>query len=181
MSQSRIGKLPVKVPKGVKVAQSGATLNFEGPIGKMSVTLPAEIAAQIEGDEIKVMPTGETRRHKAFHGLFRTLVNNAAVGCGTGFQRELEINGVGYRAAAQGQTLNLTVGFSHPVEFKLPPTIKVEVDKQTRIILKSADKQLLGEMAAKIRGVRPPEPYKGKGIKYAEETIRRKAGKAAGK
>jgi large subunit ribosomal protein L6 len=108
-------------------------------------------------------------------------VNNAVVGVSQGFKRELEINGVGYRAAVQGQVLNLSMGYSHPVEFKLPAGVKAEVDKQTRIILSSADKQLVGEMAAKIRAVRPPEPYKGKGIKYAEETIRRKAGKTAGK
>lgn len=178
---SRIGKLPVKIPKGVKVDLKGVDLKVEGPVGKMHLKLPPEVKAKVEGETLLVERTGEEARHRSFHGLYRTLVANAVNGCATGFKRELEINGVGYRAAVQGQVLNLSMGYSHPVEFKLPAGIKAEVDKQTKIVLTGADKALVGEIAAKIRAVRPPEPYKGKGIKYAEETVRRKAGKAAGK
>ena len=178
---SRIGKTPIKIPSGVKVALSGADVKVEGPNGKLAVNLPAEVKAEIDGDELRVLRQGETRRHRAFHGLFRSLVNNAVVGCGTGFKRELEINGVGFRAAVKGETLNLTLGFSHPVDFPIPKGVKAEVEKQTRIILQGADKALVGETAAKIRSLRPPEPYKGKGIKYADEVVKRKAGKAAGK
>ncbi len=178
---SRIGKSPIKIGKGVKVDVKGKTVKVEGPVGKMEVVLAEEVNARLEGDTIYVDRRDDERRARSMHGLFRTLVNNAVVGCGEGFKRELEINGVGYRAAAQGQILNLSMGFSHPVEFPIPKGVTVAVDKQTKITLSGADKQLLGETAAKIRAVRPPEPYKGKGIKYAEETVRRKAGKAAGK
>jgi large subunit ribosomal protein L6 len=178
---SRIGKKPVLVPKGVKVALNGKDLKVEGPVGKLSLALPVEIKVRIEGDTVHVDRAADDRRHRSFHGLYRTLVSNAVFGVSTGFKRELEINGVGYRAAVQGQVLNLSMGYSHPVEFKLPAGVKAEVDKQTRIVLTGADKQVLGETAAKIRSVRPPEPYKGKGIKYAEETVRRKAGKTAAK
>lgn len=178
---SRIGKMPIKVPKGVKIAMSGADLKIEGPIGKMSIKIPAEVKTRLEGETLHVDRASEERRERSFHGLFRTLISNAVTGVSTGFKRELEINGVGYRAAVQGQMLNLSMGFSHPVEFKIPAGIKVEVEKQTKITLTGADKQLIGETAAKIRGVRPPEPYKGKGIKYAEEVVRRKAGKTASK
>ncbi len=159
----------------------GREFRAEGPKGKLALTIPVEIDVKIDGDTVSVTPNGDTRRHRAFHGLMRTLVNNTVVGVSEGFKRELEINGVGYRAAVQGDVLNLNMGFSHPVEFKLPAGIKAEVEKQTRIIITGADKQVVGETAAKIRAVRPPEPYKGKGIKYAEETIQRKAGKAAGR
>lgn len=178
---SRIGKMPIKVPKGVKVAMAGTDLKVEGPVGKMLIKIPVEVKTRLEGDTLHVDRASEERRERSFHGLFRTLISNAVTGVSTGFKRELEINGVGYRAAVQGQVLNLSMGYSHPVEFKIPAGIKVEVDKQTKITLTGADKQLLGETAAKIRGVRPPEPYKGKGIKYAEEVVRRKAGKTASK
>jgi large subunit ribosomal protein L6 len=178
---SRIGKKPIKIPKGVKVDLKGAELKIEGPVGKLHITLPPEIKGKLEGDVLSVEPTGTERRHESFHGLYRTIVNNAVTGVSQGFKRELEINGVGYRAAVQGSVINLSMGYSHPVEFKLPAGIKAEIDKQTRIILSGADRQVLGETAAKIRAIRPPEPYKGKGIKYIEETIRRKAGKTAGK
>jgi large subunit ribosomal protein L6 len=140
--------MPIPVPKGVKVDLKGADLKVEGPNGKLQLKIPGEVKARVEGDTILVEPTGDERRHKSFHGLYRTLVNNAVVGVSQGFKRELEINGVGYRAAVQGQVLNLSMGYSHPVEFKLPAGVKAEVDKQTRIILSSADKQLVGEMAA---------------------------------
>lgn len=178
---SRIGKSPVTVPAGVKVSMKDAEFTAEGPKGKMSVTIVPEIQVKVDGDTVNVVRLGETRQHRAFHGLFRTLVNNAVVGVSTGFTRILEINGVGYRAAVQGDVLNLSMGFSHPVAFKLPKGIDAAVEKQTRITLSGYDKQVLGETAAKIRAVRPPEPYKGKGIKYAEEVIQRKAGKAAGR
>jgi large subunit ribosomal protein L6 len=178
---SRIGKMPIVVPKGVKVAMAGADLKVDGPLGKLTIAIPPEVRTRVEGESLLVERTGEERRHRSFHGLYRTLISNAVTGVSVGFKRELEINGVGYRAAVQGQVLNLAMGYSHPVEFKLPAGVKAEVDKQVRIILTGPDKQVLGETAAKIRGVRPPEPYKGKGIKYAGEVIRRKAGKTAGK
>lgn len=178
---SRIGKKPVVVPKGVKVALEGTAFKVEGPVGKVTVEIPPQVSVKMQGDTIAVHRQGEERQHRAAHGLVRTLIANAIEGAVKGWKRELEINGVGYRAAVQGQVLNLAMGFSHPVEFKLPPGIKAEVDKQTRITLTGADKALVGETAAKIRAIRPPEPYKGKGIKYVEEVIRRKAGKAAAK
>jgi len=177
---SRIGKLPVMIPSGVKVALDANTVRLEGPKGKLAATVPAGVAIKIEGNIVRVIREREERRVRALHGLTRKLIANMAQGVSQGFTRILDINGVGYRAEVKGQEIHMTLGYSHPVVFPLPPGVSASVERQVIITLTSADRQLLGEMAAKIRSLRPPEPYKGKGIKYREEFIRRKAGKAVG-
>jgi large subunit ribosomal protein L6 len=175
---SRIGKMPVDVPAKVKVAISGPVVKVEGPLGKLERAFRGVKFAQ-EGAKVTVEPVDGSRMSRALWGLSRTLLSNMVTGVSTGFQRVLEINGVGYRAEVAGSVLTLTLGKSHPVVYELPSGIKAEVEKQTTVKLSGIDKELLGQTAAKIRSFRPPEPYKGKGVKYQEETIRRKAGKAA--
>jgi len=177
---SRIGKQQIKIPSGVKVVQKESTFNFEGPKGKLSHTLPVGVKAKIEGDHIVVTRDDSVEGAGSLHGLSRTLLANCVHGVHSGYTKGLEINGVGYRAAVQGQMLNLTLGFSHPVNFSLPTGITAKVDANTKISLTGADKQLVGSVAAQIRGLKPVEPYQGKGIRYAGEFVRRKAGKAAG-
>lgn len=177
---SRIGKLPVAIPAGVKVAIDADTVRLEGPKGKLASMIPAGVAIKVEGNVVRVIREGEERRLRALHGLTRKLLANMAHGVSQGFTRVLDINGVGYRAEVKGQEVHMTLGYSHPVVFPLPPGVSASVERQVIITLTSADRQLLGETAAKIRSLRPPEPYKGKGIKYREEVIRRKAGKAVG-
>jgi large subunit ribosomal protein L6 len=177
---SRIGKQPIPVPSGVKIAQEAGTLRVGGPKGNLSMRVSALVEVKIEGDTVTLHPREETRQARAAQGLNRQLVSNLVTGVSAGFQRVLEINGVGYRAEVKGKALHLALGFSHPVIFALPEGVQAKVDKQTVVTLESADRQALGEAAAAIRKLRPPEPYKGKGIKYAEERIRRKAGKAVG-
>ncbi len=175
---SRVGKLPVKVPEKVKVSVDGNVVKVEGPKGKMSFPFNPLVKVQVEKGEVKVSRPDESRQAKGLHGLTRTLVKNAVEGVVKGYERGLEISGVGFKAEVKGKDVHFTLGFSHPVVFKLPEGISAEVDaKQTKITVKGVDKHLLGLTAAKIRALRPPEPYKGKGIKYAEETIRRKEGK----
>ncbi len=175
---SRVGKLPVKIPEKVKVAVTGTTVKVEGPKGKMSFPFNPVVKVEVAGNEVKVTRPDETRLAKGLHGLTRTLVKNALEGVTKGYERVLEISGVGFKAELKGKEINFTLGFSHPVVFKLPEGVTAEVDpKQTRVAIRGVDKHLLGLTAAKIRALRPPEPYKGKGIKYAEETIRRKEGK----
>jgi large subunit ribosomal protein L6 len=178
---SRLGKLPVEMPSGVKAVISQGTIKVEGPKGKLDFTMPKGIEVSIDGTKLVSRRKDNTAEQKARHGLVRSILANMVKGCGSGFERRLQINGVGYRAAVKGTTLNLTLGFSHPADFPLPTGVTAKVEANTTIILQSADKALLGDVAAKIRGIRPPEPYQGKGIKYAEEVIRRKAGKAAAK
>jgi large subunit ribosomal protein L6 len=168
------------IPSGVKVALDANTVRLEGPKGKLAATVPAGVAIKIEGNIVRVIREREERRVRALHGLTRKLIANMAQGVSQGFTRILDINGVGYRAEVKGQEIHMTLGYSHPVVFPLPPGVSASVERQVIITLTSADRQLLGEMAAKIRSLRPPEPYKGKGIKYREEFIRRKAGKAVG-
>lgn len=177
---SRIGRLPIPLPDGVKVAVEAGVVRVEGPRGKLRADLPRGIQVQPEGKVLKIARGSDQRKVKALHGLTRKLIANMVVGVSQGFNRVLEINGVGYRAEVKGSELHLTLGFSHPVVVKLPAGISATVDRQTVITLQGADKQVLGEIAAEIRGLKPPEPYKGKGIKYQEEVIRRKAGKAVG-
>ncbi|HXG51046.1 MAG TPA: 50S ribosomal protein L6 [candidate division Zixibacteria bacterium] len=177
---SRIGKLPIMLPQGLKVAVEGDRVRIEGPKGRLETTVPEGISVKVEGNVVRVERRGDERKVKALHGLTRKLLANMADGVSKGFTRVLEINGVGYRAEVKGQELHMTLGYSHPVVFPLPPGITASVERQTIITLSGADRQLLGETAAKIRSLRPPEPYKGKGIKYREEVIRRKAGKAVG-
>ena len=177
---SRIGKLPIVIPNGVRVAVDADAVRLEGPKGKLATSVPAGVAVKIEGNVVRVVREGEERRLRALHGLTRKLIANMAKGVSEGFTRILDINGVGYRAEVKGQEIHMTLGYSHPLVFPLPPGVSASVERQVIITLNSPDRQLLGEMAAKIRSLRPPEPYKGKGIKYREEVIRRKAGKAVG-
>ena len=175
---SRIGKLPVKIPEKVKVLVAGTTVKFEGPKGKMSLAFNPIVKVVVANGELSVTRPDESRLAKGLHGLTRTLVRNAIDGVTKGYERVMEINGVGFKAEGKGKEINFTLGFSHPVIFKLPEGVTAEVDpKQTRVTIKGVDKHLLGLTAAKIRALRPPEPYKGKGIKYAEEIVRRKEGK----
>ena len=176
---SRIGKKVIPLPQGVKVAVGTPVVKVSGPKGNLTQTLNRNVSLTVEKDKIIVhAPEGE-KGGKALHGLTRTLIANMVKGVSQGFERVLEINGVGYRAELQGNALSFSLGFSHPVRFPLPEGIKAEVERQVRITLKGSDRNLLGMTAAKIRNLRPPEPYGGKGIKYAEEVIHRKAGKTA--
>ena len=176
---SRIGRLPIHLDKNVKASIAGATVKVEGPKGKLEMQLHPGFTAEIKDGEILVKRPGDTGEERSIHGLMRKLVANMVEGVSKGFTRVLEINGVGYRAEAKGQQVNLTLGYSHPIIYQLPPGVTAKVERQVLVTLESADRQLLGTVAAQIRELRPPEPYKGKGIKYATETIRRKAGKAA--
>jgi large subunit ribosomal protein L6 len=177
---SRIGKLPVTIPAGVKIAVEPSAVRLEGPKGKLQAPIPVGVQVTVEGNVVRVARDNEQRKVRALHGLTRKLIANMAQGVSQGFSRVLDINGVGYRAEVKGQEIHMTLGYSHPVVFPLPPGISAAVERQIIITLSGADRQLLGEMAAKIRSLRPPEPYKGKGIKYREEFIKRKAGKAVG-
>ena len=177
---SRIGRLPVAIPDGVKVALEGGVVRVEGPKGKLRTEIPAGIQVKIEGNQLRVGREAEERKIRALHGLTRKLIANMVEGVSRGFSRVLEINGVGYRAEVKGTELHLTLGFSHPVVFSLPPGVTATVDRQVIVTLHGADREVLGRTAAIMRGLKPPEPYKGKGIKYREEVIRRKAGKAVG-
>lgn len=179
---SRIGKLPIKLPSGVKVNQSGDSYLIEGPKGKIARELPACIKMNIEGDTISFEKdeSAKEENKNALYGLTRTLWNNAVQGVHSGFEKKLEINGVGYRAQVKGTAVALTLGFSHPVEFKLPDGISAKVEANTKLTIMGADKETVGAVAAKIRALRPVEPYQGKGIRYAGEHVIRKQGKAAG-
>jgi large subunit ribosomal protein L6 len=177
---SRIGKLPIAIPEGVKVAIDTNAVRVEGPKGKLHTTVPAGVAVKVDGNVVRVERDAEDRKIRALHGLTRKLIANMAQGVSQGFSRVLDINGVGYRAEVKGQEIHMTLGYSHPVIFSLPQGVTASVERQIIITLSGADRQLIGETAAKIRSLRPPEPYKGKGIKYREEFIKRKAGKAVG-
>ena len=178
---SRIGRLPVELPAGVEVKLTGNEMTVKGPKGTLTQEFHKDMIIEKEENAIIVKRPSEVKKHKALHGLTRALIQNMVTGVTTGFEKALVINGVGYRAQKQGKKLVLTLGYSHPVEMEDPEGITVEVPAQNQIIVKGIDKQLVGEVAAKIREKRPPEPYKGKGIKYATETIRRKEGKTGGK
>jgi large subunit ribosomal protein L6 len=177
---SRIGKLPIQLPSGVTATVDAGTVRVSGPRGKLAARVHPLADVKVDGGTMTVARRDDSRMARGVHGLTRKLVANMVTGVSEGFRRVLEINGVGYRAEAKGRTLQLALGYSHPVVFPLPEGIEAKVDKQVVITLEGADRQVLGETAAAIRKLRPPEPYKGKGIKYAEETIRRKAGKAVG-
>lgn len=179
---SRIGKMPIAIPKGVDAKQeANNVITVKGPKGTLTRQLHKDIIIKIKDGEISVERPSEEKAHKSLHGLTRTLVSNMVVGVTDGFEKVLEINGVGYRAQKQGKKLILTLGYSHPVEMEEPQGITVEVPAPNRVIVKGIDKQAVGEFAAKVRFKREPEPYKGKGIKYDYEVIRRKEGKAGGK
>jgi len=176
---SRIGKKPITIPGGVKVALSGQEINVQGPKGNLKRALPAGVKVEVGADQINVLPPENPRETTAMQGLTRTLIANMVDGVTTGFKKGLEITGVGYRAELKGKVLNLALGYSHPIEYPLPEGISAEVDpKANTIVVEGIDKELVGATAAKIRSFREPEPYKGKGIKYAQERIVRKAGKA---
>ncbi len=181
---SRIGNLPVSLPSGVTAdVTDDNTVNLKGPLGELSVYVDKEIKVEVEDNTVNVKRPSESKKHKSLHGLYRALINNAVVGVSEGYTKQLELVGVGYRAEAKGQILELSVGLSHDIVIELPDEIKVEAKTERRrnpvITLTSVDKQLIGHVAAKIRSLRPPEPYKGKGIKFVGEHIRRKAGKSA--
>ena len=174
---SRIGKKPVPLPKGVTASIAGQTVKVKGPKGELSVKLVNDVDVASDAGSVTISPREGAEKGRQMWGLSRTLVNNLVVGVTTGFQQKLEINGVGYRAAVQGKNLNLQLGFSHDVVYPIPAGITITAEKPTAITVAGIDKQLVGQVAAEIRGYRPPEPYKGKGVKYAEEHIRRKEGK----
>ncbi len=178
---SRVGKKPIEVPKGVTVEYHEAHLQVKGPKGTLEREIHPKVALNIEGSVMTVTPVDDSREARAIWGLTRTLVANMVDGVSKGFTRVLEVIGVGYKVEVDGGMVKLTVGYSHPVNFNLPEGIAASVDKQNRITLEGYDKELLGLTAARIRAVRKPEPYKGKGIKYAEEVIQRKVGKAGSK
>lgn len=183
---SRIGKMAIKIGDKTKATVAGRQVNFEGPKGKLSVKLPKLVRVEFKDNELHVVRENESREARGLHGLTRTILANANHGVSTGFERRLDIRGVGFRAEVKGKAVHLSLGYSHPVVFNLPEGVTAEVDKQARtedglptvgLTLRSVDKEALGSAAVKIRALRPPEPYKGKGIKYAEERIRRKEGK----
>ena len=178
---SRIGKLPIEIPKGVKITYTDSVLTVQGPNGKLCRSIMPCVTLEISETSMSVTRNDETTAARSAHGLTRTLVNNMVTGVTKGFQTDLEINGVGYRAEVKGKELVLSLGYSHPVNFPIPEGITIDVDKMTKLSVKGYDKEMVGQTAAKIRSFRGPEPYKGKGIKYADETILRKAGKTGKK
>ncbi|MCD6347634.1 MAG: 50S ribosomal protein L6 [Bacteroidales bacterium] len=183
---SRIGKLPINIPDGVSITiQDDNNILVKGPLGELSQKVGSEIEATIEDGVLSLKPLLDEKRVHAAHGLYRSLLNNMVIGVSKGYEIKQELVGVGYKASVQGQILELNLGFSHPIFLMLPPEVSVEAVTERRanpiITLKSNDKQLIGQVAAKIRSFRPPEPYKGKGVKFVGEVIRRKAGKAAAK
>jgi large subunit ribosomal protein L6 len=178
---SRIGKAPIPIPDKVSVSLDGLAVSVKGPKGELHRTLPDGVAVSQEGDTLVVIPTSQNRRSRERHGLCRTLVANMVQGVSQGFTRKLEIVGVGYRAQVQGRKLVVNAGYSHPVEMVPPEGVTFAVENNTSVLVSGADKELVGNEAAKVRGIRPPEPYKGKGIKYEGERILRKAGKTGKK
>ena len=177
---SRIGKLPITLPKGVTVKVDDGTVVIQGPKGSDRHRVPAPIAVAVSDGVVQCTRADDSNATRALHGLVRKLIANSVTGVSTGFSRALEIVGVGYRAEVKGKALQLSLGYSHPIVYQLPDGIDAKVDRQVLVTIEGNNKQLLGEVCAQIRALRPPEPYKGKGIKYANEHIRRKAGKAAG-
>jgi large subunit ribosomal protein L6 len=175
---SRIGRMPIPLPEGVEVTTEGRRLRVKGPLGELERELHPEMTLEREDGGLRIVRPTDEPRHRALHGLTRALVNNMVTGVTTGFTRNLEISGVGYRATLQGTKLVLALGYSHPVEIEAPPGIEFRVETPTRLGVFGADKELVGQTAAHIRSQRKPEPYKGKGIRYAGEQILRKAGKA---
>jgi large subunit ribosomal protein L6 len=178
---SRIGKLPIEVPSGVKVSITDSLIKVEGPKGTLTRGIMGGVSILSEANCLVISRTEDNKKSRAAHGLTRTLVNNMVTGVTKGFETSLDITGVGYRAEAKGDVITLALGYSHPINYDLPKGVSVEVEKMTKIIVKGADKELVGQTAAKIRSFRAPEPYKGKGIRYSDERILRKAGKTGKK
>jgi large subunit ribosomal protein L6 len=175
---SRIGKLPVKVPKGVNITLNEQTVKVKGPHGELSQLIPKEISVSISDDTVTVSKNEETIKARQKYGLFRSLVNNMVIGVSEKFEKKMQMIGVGYRAQVQGKKLTLLVGYSHPVEFEVPDGLEVKVEANTNLTVSGSDKEKVGLLASQIRATRPPEPYKGKGIRYVDEVVLRKAGKS---
>ena len=182
---SRIGKKPITIPAGVTVSVKDAVVTVKGPKGTLTQEVDRDIIVEVEGNEVNVKRPTEQIRHRAMHGLYRSLIANLVKGVTEGYKKELELVGVGFKAANTGNVLDLALGYSHNIIFDIPKELTIttttEKGQNPKIFLESADKQLIGQVAAKIRGLRKPEPYKGKGVRYSDEVVRRKAGKAAGK
>ena len=174
---SRVANNPVALPKGVEAKLSDTEVSVKGSKGAMQLPLHSLVAVAQDGDQLKISAVGKTRQANALAGTFRSLINNMVIGVNEGFQKKLELQGVGYRAKASGKTVNLTLGFSHPIDYSLPEGVTAETPSQTEIVISGADKQLVGQVAAEIREFRPPEPYKGKGVRYADERVYRKEAK----
>jgi large subunit ribosomal protein L6 len=174
---SRIGKQPVVIPAQVKVNVSGRKISVEGPKGKLNLDLPPRTTAKIEGANVVVSRQGEDAQARALHGLSRALINNMVKGVSDGFSKRLEISGVGFKAAVAGKVVTMNLGYSHPIQYDIPEQIKVVVEENTKITIEGPDKQLVGKVAAELRGYYPPEPYKGKGVRYSDEHVERKEGK----
>ena len=177
---SRIGKLPVEIPDKVKVEVKDGVVYVEGPQGKLDWKIPSLIAVNVEEGKVVATRPDDTKKSKAMHGLTRALINNMVKGCGEGFERKLEIHGVGFKAVVKGNVVDLALGYSHPIAYELPPNVTAKVDDQTKITITGPDKQAVGLAASEIRAFYPPEPYKGKGVRYADEQIIRKEGKKVG-
>ena len=175
---SRVGRKAIPIPKDVKVQIEGTSLQVQGPKGKLTTPVPPGISFKLENGELLAARSNDERQQRAFHGLARALAQNAVKGVTEGFSKELDIVGVGYKAALEGKKLVLSLGFSHPVDFPIPEGIKIAVDKQTRVVVSGIDRQQVGQVAAEIRGLRRPDPYKQKGIRYVGEVLKKKAGKA---
>jgi len=176
---SRIGKKPVMLPNGVKATLAGGAITIEGPKGKLSYAIPTNFKVEVKDNMVSVSRPSDEKQAKATHGLIRSLINNMVIGADKGYTKELEISGVGFKAQVQGKVLSLQLSYTHPVNYNAPEGITIETPKPTQIVIKGADKAKVGEVAAEIRDYYRPEPYKGKGIKYSGEHVRRKAGKAA--
>lgn len=174
---SRIGKMPIAIPAKVKVEVKGQKILVEGPKGKLNWELPSRTSVKVEGTTVNVSRAGEDAQSRALHGLSRALINNMVKGVSDGFVKKLEINGVGFKAAVAGKTITMSLGYSHPIIYDIPEQIKVTVDENTKITIEGPDKQLVGKVASELRSYYPPEPYKGKGVKYSDEKIIRKEGK----
>jgi len=174
---SRVAKQPIELPKGVEVSINGQAVSAKGPKGTEALTLHKDVTAKLEDGVLGVSPVGESQGAIAMTGTMRSLLNNLVIGVTSGFEKKLELRGVGYRAQAQGNSVNLTLGFSHPVVHKVPDGIKVETPSQTEIVISGSNKQVVGQVAADIRGYRPPEPYKGKGVRYVDEYVAMKEAK----
>jgi large subunit ribosomal protein L6 len=177
---SRVGRKPIEIPDGVTITQDNSKITVEGPKGTLARDIPKEVELSIDKDTIVVNRLSEEKRGRSLHGLIRTLVSNMVTGVSKGFEKSLEIVGVGYRGELDGAVLRLLVGYSNPVEYKIPEGISIKVDRQVNLTVAGIDKELVGKVAAEIRNVKKPEPYKGKGIRYAGEKVRRKVGKSAG-
>ena len=177
---SRIGKLPVDLPKGVEVKQADGMLQVKGPKGDLEMRIPADMVVHVEDGILRVERPSDTREHRALHGLTRALAANMVEGVSTGFKKTLQIVGVGYRAEQKGKGITLHLGYSHTIDYEAPEGVTIEIPQPTVVVVSGADKQKVGQTAAEIRSFRPPEPYKGKGVRYEDEQVRRKAGKTAG-